>query len=144
MNGSKLTRKKAEKYFYAEFAERITNLLQNLVEGEGTKYSVLAGRIPGEFIRSAGFPGMTEGPVLTGIPDLCQLKYCQFSRRWAKVSRYYKRVPGRHACQHPENLEADRSVILGILRPSEQERPRVGKIRSPRLKSRTVPGGMGI
>ncbi len=80
MNGSKTDewgRKYMEKYsLYAEFAERITNLLQNLVEGEGIEvYSVLGrAKSPGEFIRSAGFPGMTEGPVLTGIPDLCTIK----------------------------------------------------------------------
>lgn len=80
MNGSKTDewgRKYMEKYsLYEEFAERITNLLQNLIEGEGIEvYSVLGrAKAPGEFIRAAGFPGMTNGPVLTGIPDLCSIK----------------------------------------------------------------------
>ena len=80
MNGSKTDewgRKYMEKYsLYEEFAERITNLLQNLIEGEGIEvYSVLGkAKAPGEFVRSSGFPGTTDGPVLTGIPDLCSLK----------------------------------------------------------------------
>ncbi|MGI6252387.1 MAG: hypothetical protein ACOYJV_03035 [Aminivibrio sp.] len=80
MNGSKTDewgRKYMEKYsLYEEFAERITNLLQNLIEGEGIEVYNVHGRAksPGEFIRSSGFPGMNDGPVLSGIPDLCSIK----------------------------------------------------------------------
>ena len=80
MNGSKTDewgRKYMEKYsLYEEFAERITNLLQNLIEGEGIEVYNVHGRAksPGEFIRSSGFPGLIDGPVLSGIPDLCSIK----------------------------------------------------------------------
>lgn len=63
-----------EKYsLFEEFAERISNLLQNLVEGENIEvYSVFGkAKAPEEFLRTAA---TAEPSVLAGIADLCQVK----------------------------------------------------------------------
>ncbi len=77
MNGSRTDewgRKYMEKYsLFEEFAERISNLLQNLVEGENIEvYSVFGkAKAPEEFLRTAA---TAEPSVLAGIADLCQVK----------------------------------------------------------------------
>ncbi len=80
MNGSRTDewgRKYMEKYsLYEEFAGRISNLLQNLVEGENIEvYSVFGrAKTPEEFLRTAGTPPTGEQSVLAGIADLCTVK----------------------------------------------------------------------
>lgn len=80
MNGTRTDewgRKYMEKYsLYEEFAGRISNLLQNLVEGENIEvYSVFGrAKTPAEFLRTAGTPPTAEQSVLAGIADLCTVK----------------------------------------------------------------------
>ncbi|MPL95935.1 hypothetical protein SDC9_42108 [bioreactor metagenome] len=77
MNGSRTDewgRKYMEKYsLYEEFAERIGNLLQNLVEGENIEvYSVFGrAKTPEEFLSTAG---TADASVLAGMSDLCRVK----------------------------------------------------------------------
>lgn len=80
MNGTRTDewgRKYMEKYsLYEEFAGRISNLLQNLVEGENIEvYSVFGrAKTPAEFLRTAGTLPTAEQSVLAGIADLCTVK----------------------------------------------------------------------
>jgi ppGpp synthetase/RelA/SpoT-type nucleotidyltranferase len=79
MNGARTDewgRKYMEKYsLYEEFAVRVSNLLQNLVEGEDIDvYSIFGkAKSPDEFLRAAA-GNVAEQSVLTAIPDLCTVK----------------------------------------------------------------------
>lgn len=80
MNGPRIDewgRKYMERYsLYEEFAGRIGNLLDNLVEGEGIEvYSVVArAKTPEEFLHDARSAELGDALNLSSIPDLCTIR----------------------------------------------------------------------
>lgn len=70
-------RKYMERYsLYEEFAERVSNLLQNFVEGDDIEvYSVFGkAKTPEEFLQSFGAVSEGNPSSLSDIPDLCTVK----------------------------------------------------------------------